>query len=116
MGMDALSVIPAGKGAVALVKGAKQAEQGAEAAVGAAKAAEAATTRMGAARAAVNDGLREPLTQKYLLGPAERAVASSFGKTINPEALDNASQLTVKSASFAHGAWSQATSHGSGGN
>lgn len=110
MGLDALSVIPAGKGAVALVKGAKQAEQGAAATAGAAKAA-AATTRMGAARDAVHGGLREPLTQKYLLGPAEKAVASSFGKTVtNPDALNRASQLTVKSASFGTGAWSQATS------
>lgn len=110
MGVDALSVIPAGKGAWALAKGAKKAEEAAEATTGAAKTAEVATTRAGAAREAVNDGLREPLTQKYMLGPAERAVASSFGTTVkNPEMLDSASQLTVKSASFAHGTWSQAT-------
>lgn len=116
MGLDALSVIPAGKGAVALVKGVKQAEQGAEATAGAAKAAQAATTRTGAARDAVHSGLRQPLTQRYLLGPAERGIANSFGKPIsNPEALDRASQLTVKSAAFAHGTYSQATSHGSGG-
>ncbi|WP_070018364.1 WXG100 family type VII secretion target [Streptomyces nanshensis] len=93
MGLDALGVIPGGKGAAALATAAKGA-------------------KLSSAAKSVETGLHSPLTQRYLIQPAGKRVAQSFGKTLSPAQvtkMNQYSQLTVKSGSFAYGSTNAAT-------
>ncbi|WP_206321915.1 putative T7SS-secreted protein [Streptomyces sp. HNM0575] len=108
VGLDALGVLPMGKGLGQVispaVKGGGRLAQGAK---------------------GVGDGLRESFSQAKIIRPAEQQVAKMFGKPFDPKtapkvtaAVDRASQITVKSGTFVHGAatgaWDSLTGNDSG--